>query len=197
MRNSFRRETSTLNCFCKLHQRKTIVNSWVRCLENNQLVITSGFPTVNLGNDRNSDYKYTILVLETQYLSSRLLHFINSYLGIYLKTKKLGKQQNKWAKKTKQKRKKKEEGKKKVVSRIWTQCLRVDPTSHSHYAIEDEHMIWWKVSNLMCFPRNFRRQMIEPYLTDWKNDSKQLDEIKANWNQDTDSKRQCKRISWQ
>ena len=30
-----------------LNQRKTIVNSWVRCLENNQLVITSGFPTVN------------------------------------------------------------------------------------------------------------------------------------------------------
>ena len=31
----------------KKNQRKTIVNSWVRCLENNQLVITSGFPTVN------------------------------------------------------------------------------------------------------------------------------------------------------
>ena len=30
-----------------INQRKTIVNSWVRCLENNQLVITSGFPTVN------------------------------------------------------------------------------------------------------------------------------------------------------
>ena len=30
-----------------VNQRKTIVNSWVRCLENNQLVITSGFPTVN------------------------------------------------------------------------------------------------------------------------------------------------------
>ena len=29
------------------NQRKTIVNSWVRCLENNQLVITSGFLTVN------------------------------------------------------------------------------------------------------------------------------------------------------
>ena len=29
------------------NQRKTIVNSWVRCLENNQLVITSAFPTVN------------------------------------------------------------------------------------------------------------------------------------------------------
>ena len=29
------------------NQRKTIVNSWVRCLESNQLVITSGFPTVN------------------------------------------------------------------------------------------------------------------------------------------------------
>ena len=77
------------------NQRKTIVNSWVRCLENNQLVITSGFPTVNLGNDRNSDYKYTILVLETQYFSCCLLHFINSYLGIYLKTKKRKKQQNK------------------------------------------------------------------------------------------------------
>ena len=31
----------------KKNQRKTIVNSWVRCLENNQVVITSGFPTVN------------------------------------------------------------------------------------------------------------------------------------------------------
>ena len=29
------------------NQRKTIVNSWVLCLENNQLVITSGFPIVN------------------------------------------------------------------------------------------------------------------------------------------------------
>ena len=29
------------------NQRKTIVNSWIRCLENNQLVITSGFLTVN------------------------------------------------------------------------------------------------------------------------------------------------------
>ena len=38
---------------------------------------------------------------------------------------------------------------------------------------------------------------MEPYLTDWKNDSKQSDVIKANWNQATDSKKQCKRISWQ
>ena len=29
------------------NQRKTIVNSWVHYLENNQLVITSAFPTVN------------------------------------------------------------------------------------------------------------------------------------------------------
>ena len=49
----------------------------------------------------------------------------------------------------------------------------------------------------MPFSWNFRRQTIEPYLTDWKNDSKQSDEIKANWNQATDSKKQCKRISWQ
>ena len=86
----------------ELNQRKAIVNSWVRCSENNQLVITSGFPTVNfswrlliLGNDKNSDYKYTILVLETQYFSCCLLHVINSYLGIYLKTKKQKNQQNK------------------------------------------------------------------------------------------------------
>ena len=31
----------------KKNQRKTIVNSLVRCLENKQLVITSGFPTAN------------------------------------------------------------------------------------------------------------------------------------------------------
>ena len=169
VRNSFRRETSTLNCFCKLHQRKTIVNSWLRCLENNQLVITSSFPIVNSGNDRNSDYKYTILVLEPQYFSCCLLHFINSYLGIYLKTKKPRKQNKK--------EKKKEEGKKKVVSRIWTWCLWFDLTSHSHYAIEDEHMIWWKVVNLMRFPWNFRGQTIEPYLTNWK---KRLEAI--GWN---------------
>ena len=39
-----------------------------------------------------------------------------------------------------------------------------------------------------AFPWNFRRQTIEPYLTNWKNDSKQSDEIKADWNQATDSK---------
>ena len=49
----------------------------------------------------------------------------------------------------------------------------------------------------MPFPWNFRRQTIEPYLTDWKKDSKQSDEIKGNWNQATESKKQCKRISWQ
>ena len=38
---------SIFELFWKDNQRKTIVNSWVRCLENNQLVITSGFPTVN------------------------------------------------------------------------------------------------------------------------------------------------------
>ena len=61
------------------NQRKTIVNSWLRCLENNQLVITSGFPTKMIEN--------TTTVLETQYFCCCLLHFINSYLGIYFKTK--------------------------------------------------------------------------------------------------------------
>ena len=58
--------------------------------------------------------------------------------------------------------------------------------------MEDDHVIWWKVSNLMPFPWNLHRQTIEPYLTDWKNDSQQSDEIKANWNQATDTKKQCK-----
>ena len=78
-----------------------------------------------LGNDKNSDYKYAILVLETQHFSCCLLHFIKSYLGIYLKTKKQKKQQQKKTatqirkqNKTKKKKKKEEEGKKKVVNRI-------------------------------------------------------------------------------
>ena len=32
---------------CTLNQRKPIVNSWEHCLENDQMVINSGFPTVN------------------------------------------------------------------------------------------------------------------------------------------------------
>ena len=122
--------------------------------------------------------------------------FINRYLGIYLKAKQKTKKENsKTNKQTKQnkKEKKKEEGKKKVVSRIWTQYRRVDQTSHSHYAIEDDNMICWEVSNLMPFPWNFRRQTIEPYLTDWKNDSKQSDEIKANWNQKKKKKKKKKK----
>ena len=84
-----------------------------------------------------------------------------------------------------------------MLSRIWNRYLRVDTTSHSHYAMEDDHNPYRKVSNLIPLPSNFRRQTTEPYLTDWKNDLKQSDEIKANWNQATDSKKQCKRISWQ
>ena len=116
------------------------------------------------------------------------MHFINSYLGIYLKTKQKNSKTNKQAKQNK-KEKKKEEGKKRVVRRIWTWCLRVDPTSHSHYATEDDYMKLVKSLKFIRFPWNFRRQTIEPYLTDWKNDSKQSDEIKVNWNQATDSKK--------
>ena len=46
----------------------------------------------------------TILVLETQYFCCCLLHFINSYLGIYLKTK-----QNKQTKQNKKEKKRKME----------------------------------------------------------------------------------------
>ena len=136
----------------------------------------------------------TILVLETQYFSCCLLHFSNSYLSIYLKTKQKNSKTNKQTRHNK-KEKKKEEGEKKVFSRIWTRYLRFDPTSHSHYAIGDGHLIWRKVSHLMPFPWNFRGQ------TTGANDraikTKQWDEIRANWNQATDSKKQCKRISWQ
>ena len=34
------------------NQRKTIVNSWVRCVENSQTVIKSGFPQQIAGNDQ-------------------------------------------------------------------------------------------------------------------------------------------------
>ena len=119
-----------------------------------------------------------ILVLEKQYFCCCLLHFINSYLGIYIKKKKKKTKQGTTSKQNK-KETKKGDGKKKVLSRMWTRYLRVNPTSHSHYAIEDDHITSLKVSNLMPFPWNFRRQTIEPYLTDWKNDSKQSDEIKA------------------
>ena len=36
-----------LNSHLFFNQRKTIVNSWERCLENNQMIINFGFPTVN------------------------------------------------------------------------------------------------------------------------------------------------------
>ena len=80
-----------------------------------------------------------------------LLHFSNSYLSIYLKTKqkKTAKQISKQDKTKKEK--KKEEGKKTILSRIWTQYLRLDPTSHSHYAIEDGHVTWPKVSHFYSF----------------------------------------------
>ena len=42
-----RSSSNALNKHKLTNQRKTIINSWVRCLENNQLVITSAFPTVN------------------------------------------------------------------------------------------------------------------------------------------------------
>ena len=89
-------------------------------------------------------------------------------ISVYISKQKQKTKQNKTAKqiskqknKTKKKQKK-EEGKKKVVSRIGTRCLRVNPTSHSHYAIEGDHMHTRKVLNLMRFPWNLRRQTIEP-----------------------------------
>ena len=59
-----------------------------------------------LGNDRNSDYKYTILVLETQYFSCCLLHFSNSYLSMYLKTTTKTSKTNKQTRQNKKEKKK-------------------------------------------------------------------------------------------
>ena len=61
--------------------------------------------------------KYPLLATSTS--------VINSYLGIYLKTKQKKKQQTNKQTKQKKKEKKGEEGKKKVLSRFWTQNLRV------------------------------------------------------------------------
>ena len=86
-----------------INQRKTIVNSWVRCLENNYQL---------------SPLVFRKWFLETQYFSCCLLHFINSYLGIYLKTKKKPKEPSKTNKQTKQnkKEKKKEKGKRRSIA---------------------------------------------------------------------------------
>ena len=58
---------------------------------------------------------------------------------------------------TNQKRKKKGKREKEGLQQNLNP-VRVDTTSHSHYAIEDGHVIWRKVSNLMPFSWNFRRQ---------------------------------------
>ena len=68
------------------------------------------------------------------------------------------------------KKEKKEKGKQKVVSRIWTRYLRVGSTSHGHYVIEDNHMIWWKVSNLILFPQGPEEFHVNKWITYLKSD---------------------------
>ena len=65
------------------NQRQTIVNSWERCLENNQMVINSGFSTVNPRKWQKVSLFihifniFTIFSLENaQYFSLLLFHFI-------------------------------------------------------------------------------------------------------------------------
>ena len=102
-----------------------------------------------LGNDRNPDYKYTILVLETQYFSCCLLHFINSYLGIYLKTKTKNKKNSKTNKQTKQNKKenKRKVGSRRSVARFELGTSGLTGLHINHYAIEEGYMIHRKVSS--------------------------------------------------
>ena len=125
-----------------------------------------------------------------QYFSCCLLHFSNSNLSIYFKTKKKSSKTNKQTR-----QKKKEEGKKKVISKIWTRYLRL---TRPHIATTPLRMVarFGEQSQVWCLLHGTSAgkrpgqiaQTIEPYLTDRKNDSKQSDEIKTNWNQATDRK---------
>ena len=64
-----------------------------------------------LSQPRSQGEVDTILVLETQYFSCCLLHFSNSYLSIYLKTKK-PKKNSKTNRQTRQNKKEKRKGRK-------------------------------------------------------------------------------------
>ena len=56
------------------NQRKTIVSSWEHCLENNQMVINSGFPSVNCR-------KFRLFIPVFNTLSFLWKH--NTFLAVY------------------------------------------------------------------------------------------------------------------
>ena len=127
----------------------------------------------------------------------------NTFLAVYctlvtdLKTKKRAKQISKKDKtKTKKNRKK---GKRKYLADFENGTFRL---TWPHIATTPLRMVTWFDENFNAFyiklpPANDRGKRSSHTIIDWKNDSQQSDEIKANWNQATDTKKQCKRISWQ
>ena len=100
-------------------------------------------------------YKNTILVLETQYFSCCLLHFSNSYLSIYLKTKQK-KTAKQISKRDKTKKKKKRKKGKRRSEMGFEPCTfrKIRP----HIATTPLRMSHDNQSNLMLFIWNFRRQ---------------------------------------
>ena len=86
-------------------------NSWERCLENDQVVITLVFPQQIVGNNRNSDCLSIYLIYGARYFLRKHNIFLavcctllsNSYLAIYLQkttTQKRGKKKKEGIKKS-------------------------------------------------------------------------------------------------
>ena len=126
-----------------------------------------------------SYYKYTILVLETQYFSCCLLHFSNSYLSIYLKTKqkKPAKQISKQDKTKKKKKRKK--GKRRSIAGFE---LGTFGLTRSHIATTPLRMATLLAKSLKLNPFSMELPPANDRgkRSSHKNDSKQWDEIKAN-----------------
>ena len=123
----------------------------------------------------------------------------NTFLAVYctlvtdLKTKKRAKQISKQDK-TKTKKKNRKKGKRKSLADFENGTFRL---TWPHIATTPLRMVTWFDENFNAFyiklpPANDRGKRSSHTIIDWKNDSQQSDEIKANWNQATDTKKQCK-----
>ena len=148
------REQNNWNSF---YQRKTIVNSWQRCLENNKMVNKSGFLTVNWGKWK----KFRLFIHIFNILSFLWKH--NTFLAVYctllnnsyvLRYILIEKQENKNGKKKKERRKE---------ERSWAGLKPCNFGSLQHlipnrYTTKLIVSFRWKVIYLMPFPWNIRWQ---------------------------------------
>ena len=107
------------------------------------MVINSGFPTVNVGNDRNSDCLSIYLIYgvlsflwkHDTFLAVYCTLLSNSYIKLYIYRK----QQHK-------KRKKRKKEKKKERELGWTRTLHLllDASTPNRYTTEADYVSWGK-----------------------------------------------------